>query len=93
MWVAKWQKSPFLLSAHPTGGVTDEADEERGELCPAHFLRGGRGNGHEALSTGLPHPPHVVRAELEKAGQLDRKGERWERKGRQKKKQFQLVRA
>lgn len=45
---------------HPAGGVTYEVDEKRCEFGPAHFLRGCRGHGHEALCAGLPHSPHII---------------------------------
>lgn len=70
---------------YPARGVADEVDEECWEFGPAHLGRRGRGNAHEALGAGFPHPPHVVWAELEKAWQLHRKRAQ-RREGKPKKK-------
>lgn len=56
--------------AYPSTGVADQADEERGQLGSAHLGGCVVGHHHEALRTGLSHPPHTIRAELKELWDL-----------------------
>lgn len=56
--------------SYPARLVTDEANEQGGQLCTSHLWRGRIGDHHEALCTGFPNAPQTVRAQIKELGHL-----------------------
>jgi len=55
---------------YPSRLVTEQGDKQLCEVSLADITGAGARDGHEALSTRLPHTPHPVLTQVEKLGQL-----------------------